>query len=68
MEDRDKSERAEIKRGDHVIVPKIPGHISSLTRSGVVSVVSPPYCRVLIKYGRQKGYWYGKIEDVKLIR
>lgn len=67
MEAKDKSKRAEIKRGDHVIVPSTPGHISNLNQSGVVSVVNPPYCKVLIKYGGRKGIWAGKIEDLEWV-
>ncbi len=59
-------ESKEIKIGDSVIVPSIPGHISNLCRSGFVTAIMKPYCRVFIEYGKFKsGTWHGKISDVE---
>ena len=54
--------------GSMVKVPPVKGDISMLTRIGIITAISPPYCRVKIKYGRKQiGYWDGLINDVEVI-
>ena len=55
-----------MKEGDVVRVPRKPGSITVLCQRGTVVTVAPPYCKVLVRYGRrQKGFWCGKISDVE---
>ena len=54
-----------IKIGSYVKVPAVKGHISSVKNKGYVTAITPRYCVVSIKIGRQrKGVWGGKIKDV----
>lgn len=64
----DRLSRPLLTFGSTVRVSAIKGNISMLTRTGIITMISPPYCRVKIKYGRKQiGYWDGLINDVELI-
>ena len=43
------------KVGDEVMVPVERGTLTGLKDSGTVRTVAPPYVRVLVLHGRQKG-------------
>jgi len=52
--------------GSYVTVPQTPGNISHLSNTGYVTAILEPYCKVLIRYGRNnKGTWQGLITDLK---
>jgi len=58
----------DIHIGDKVCVPSVKNNISRLCRTGTVTAIMKPYCRVHIKYGRfYSGNWHGYISEVEKI-
>jgi hypothetical protein len=55
------------KIGSLVNVPAVPENISWLYASGRVVAIEGNFAKVLIRYGRQTGYWDGLISELELL-
>ncbi len=60
----DDDKGCEYKVGDTVKVTSKEGNISKLKNSGTLVAIMPPYCKVSIAYGRQRGMWYGLLSEL----